>query len=303
MFRWHGIKKYYPLLHFLPIKLRAYVVNSRPLTLALPLVGGFFIIHASVPGLSFFTLDPLKIILALLVLALINAGGNNINAAFDYRIDEINKPYRPIPRGLITIKESVWFGSILVSVAVLLSLIVNPLFVLLVCVLAAATILYSAPPFRFKTKLWINNGWQALTRGVIGVLAAWSVYGGVNLQTAAISATLFMFILAAQTSKDFPDVKGDGGFGVRTLPVVYGPEAAAKIVKLMLPGPFVVLLLTIVLGMLPMTGLVLLILAIPTAYLAKNLRNIENLRVENNRSWVTFYICMLGFLVGFSLIL
>lgn len=48
---------------------------------------------------SMWKIDPTELILAVLVVALVDAGGNAINDVYDVEIDRINKPDRPIPRG------------------------------------------------------------------------------------------------------------------------------------------------------------------------------------------------------------
>lgn len=300
-FLWrYGIKFAYPRLP-LSVKTRAFIQNSRPLTLLLPLAGGYFVIQASLQHLMLQTPNLMKTLLALLALIFVNAGGNNLNSIFDVEIDAINKPYRPIPRGILTKREVGLFSGILLLSAVSLSLLVNPTFQMFVAALIMLTIIYSAPPVRLKRMLWINNVSQAVARGVLGVLAAWSVYSPITRGAVAMSLVLFSLILWSQSSKDIADLSGDRAFGVKTLPVVYGIPATYRIMMCMVPIPFVTTTILVYLGWLPMGSLSILLLFPLAAYIPRGTTQLN--RTENTMGWLAFYGATIGFLLIFSLIL
>ena len=294
---YHGIKKAYPRLP-LSTKTRAFIQNSRPLTLMLPLVGGYFVIQASLPHLTLLTPDLVRTLLALLALVFVNAGGNNLNSIFDAQIDAINKSYRPIPKGVLAKREVGLFSGILLVSAMSLSLLVNPTFQIFIITLITLTIVYSTPPIRLKRRLWINNVSQAAARGVLGVLTAWSVYSPITKEAIGMSLVLFSFILWAQSSKDLVDLPGDKAFGVKTLPVVYGTKGTYRIMTCMAPLPFATTTILIFLKWLPTETLLTLLLLPLVLYIPRGTTQIRT--HENTMGWICFYLSMLLFLVVFS---
>lgn len=301
-----GIKQYYrDIIGFVPLKLRALLVNSRPFTLLLPTVGGWLLVEASLISASVPTADPVMMSLGLISLALINAGGNNVNSAFDWKIDEINKPYRPVPRRLLKVEEAATFGVVLLLLGIASACFVNLAFINFTLTLSALTLCYSVPPFRLKSRLWANNFSQALIRGVLGPMACWSIFGDpFSTHPLALSSIMFSFILPAQASKDLDDANGDSAFNVRTLPVVYGRRKAVRICRVAIFVPFVLVVAYTFLQVLPSRSVWLLALIPLTAYFGWSLGVERRLdRFENNRSWVLFYVCMLAFPLGFLLVL
>ena len=294
---YYGIKKAYPRLP-LSTKIRAVIQNSRPLTLMLPLVGGYFVIQASLPHLILLTPNLLTTLLALLALVFVNAGGNNLNSIFDVEIDAINKPYRPIPRAILSRKEVGLFSGILLVSAVSVSLFVNPTFQMLAITLIMLTIIYSTPPIRLKRRLWINNVSQAVARGVLGVLTAWSVFSPITKEAIGMSLVLFSFILWAQSSKDIADLTGDKAFGVKTLPVAYGISGTYRIMSYMASLPFATTSILVFLKWLPTQSLLTLLLFPLVLYIPRGTTQIST--HENTIGWICFYLSMLLFLLVFS---
>lgn len=300
--RYYGIKQLYPRLRFLGVKLRAVLSNSRPFTLLLPLVGGYFVVQTSLGHWTIPTPDPLKTALALLALMMVNAGGNNVNAIFDVEIDRVNKPYRPIPSGLLSRTEAGVVAAKLFLLALAKAYFVNTTFFLLLTVLVLATIFYSAPPLRLKQFLWTNNIHQAFIRGVLGVLAAWSIFSPLTIQTVAMASVMFFLILPSQASKDFGDVAGDTEFRIRTLPVIYGPSKAILYMKLLLLMPFVLVLAWTWAGVFPIWTLTFMFLA-PITWVFVHSLMTPSQKLENTKGWALFYGLMLASLGIFSLVL
>jgi len=230
-----------------------------------------------------------------------------VNSVFDVEIDRVNKPTRPIPRGILSRRLVMGFGIGLMGVAGALSLtrLSNPVFVALALSILALTLAYSVPPIRLKKRLWWNVGSQAFIRGVLGPLAAWSIYAPLSPEVFGMTIVMFLFILAAQSSKDFPDIRGDAAFGVRTLPVAYGVERSIFLIRAMLPLPVLAMMLLVGVGVLPpAAGFVLFIQAPLIILFGRWIQDTkENPYVENGKSWVLFYAIMVSLLLGFALTL
>jgi len=69
-------------------------------------------------------------------------GGVVFNDVFDARLDAVERPERPIPSGLIPIRQAALLGTILLLLGVLSGLAVNPVSALLAAGIAVAALIY-----------------------------------------------------------------------------------------------------------------------------------------------------------------
>lgn len=183
--------------------------------------------------------------LALLAAVFANAASNAWNQAFDADIDRVNKPDRPIPSGRASVPQAMALGHAcavlgLAAAAAHALLAHHGWFIGCVALGTFATWSYSAPPLRTKRRLVGALITIAVPRGFLVPLAAWSVVAAPStLEPFALGLVPGLFVLGAAATKDFADVAGDRAHGCRTLPVVLGPERAARWVAPFLWVPFV----------------------------------------------------------------
>lgn len=177
-----------------------------------------------------------EVAIASSVVALVSAGGYVINDYFDYKVDLINKPYRPIPSGRVSPKEVLYFSSILGVVGIALSAWFGPLsfaFVLLNSLLVYG---YSA-----KIKEW----------GIIGNIvvsfegSASIFYGSLVVyiqtgETGALTSTVvpmviaFVLLLGREIVKTIEDYYADSARGVKSLPRTIGLKESAAVASAVL---------------------------------------------------------------------
>ena len=293
-----GIRYNYPRVP-LSKKIKAIVANARPYTLILPVFGGWFVIQASLGHLMIPTPDMALTIMALLSMMLINAAGNYWNSIYDVDIDRINKPYRPLPSGLLSVREAKIIASVLTAGAMIAALAVKPVFFALAATGMVLTFFYSAPPVRFKARLWINNIAQGLIRGVLGPLTVWTVYAHITPDVLALTSVVFVLILTGQSVKDIPDMKGDAAFGIRTIPAVYGVSTCNRIVAIGAIASGALAATWSAMGILPWSTLVLYA-PMAAALVYFTLRPKETV-TENQMSWTVFYLAMVFTMLGFAL--
>ena len=67
----------------------------------------------------------LSVLLGTIVVFLMAGAGNVINDVFDWKIDAVNKPDRPIPSGRITVGNARIYAGILYAVSAVLSLVIS----------------------------------------------------------------------------------------------------------------------------------------------------------------------------------
>jgi 4-hydroxybenzoate polyprenyltransferase len=291
-----GIRKLYPRIP-LSVKLRALAANARPFTLLLPIVGGYLMVQASLGRFELPTPDPFITVGAVASMMLVNAAGNYWNSLADLEIDRINKPYRPLPSGVLSEREVRAAAGLMSILSVVVAWFINPVFFVLALAMMLATMAYSLEPVRLKKRLWLNNGSQALIRGVLGPLAMWSIYAPVGQSVMILASTMFLFIVTAQSIKDIPDMRGDSFFNVRTIPVVYGIDNTKGII---LGGYIWTGVLTVLLCM--GVGVLVPVLFVPTAFAFVYFTFKPRATItENNLAWNLFYASMLALILGFTL--
>lgn len=159
--------------------------------------------------------------LLLAAAALVTAAGNVINDYFDYDIDAINKPRRPLPSGAVTRGEARWlYILLLIAIAVCIALL--PLFE--GAWIGAWAILLHWYSSRLKRMYLAGNllvSAVAASGFVLGAAAAGDAAAG--MLPAGLT---FFFVLGRELVKDVEDIEGDRACGARTVPVVAGRRAA-----------------------------------------------------------------------------
>ncbi|QEE14966.1 UbiA family prenyltransferase [Promethearchaeum syntrophicum] len=218
------------------IKLKNYLEIMRPINCVM---GGFtvfiglLISHPEPDFLSFIqnSVNIFLIIAGFLIFFLVAGGTNAINDYFDYEIDKINRPNRPIPRGDITLKQSLQYYVFLNVIALILAIIIG--FITVNGILIPLIVLF----FQFIGYLY---AWKAKASGLPGNIIV-GVTSAVGFPFAAlfinkiqeIPSLIWAIYIAAsifQTSREFvkgmQDVEGDKKFKIKTIANLHGYKTA-----------------------------------------------------------------------------
>jgi geranylgeranylglycerol-phosphate geranylgeranyltransferase len=176
--------------------------------------------------------------LVLLVLSVItiNAGGNIINDIYDLKIDRINRPDRPLPSGAMSVAQARIYLIFLFAAGILLSWFISvEAFIIAGPISIPTLIAYSAC---FKRQPLIGNLIVSFMLGLAFVYVG-AAFG--NIQATLVMAALaFGFTLIREIVKDLEDMEGDSRVEARTLPLVWG-EAKTLNLVLLLMAAFVIL--------------------------------------------------------------
>jgi chlorophyll synthase len=174
---------------------------------------------------------------------LVCATSQAVNDWYDREVDAINEPNRPIPSGRI---PGDW-GFYIACAWTALSLVVA--FALGTWVFAAAALglalawAYSAPPLRLKRNGWWGNAACGLSyEGLAWITGAAVMLGGAA-PSGAILALALLYSAGAHgimTLNDFKSTRGDALMGIKSLPVLLGPDRAARLACLVMALPQVV---------------------------------------------------------------
>lgn len=278
---------------------RVYLELVRPFTLIAPIVGflsGAIIASGVMPNFI--------CLLGALSVAVLNAASNVNNQYFDLVIDRINKPFRPFPSGKITKRQMIIFTLLLYFGALILSLLVNLKLFFIILITAIISFYYSAPPLRVKKYPFLSNIFIALPRGMLLIVAGWSLTKPIfNIQPWFIGLIFALYLVGAASTKDFSDIKGDSQFGIQTLPVLYGVKRAAQMISPFFYIPFLFIPLGVIMHIIRPTALPLVLLTIWGLYTAKLImRSPRELTLEKNHiSWIHMYLILIVGQVGFAI--
>jgi len=162
---------------------------------------------------------PVPLLVAVVIL--VTGAGNVINDYFDYEIDRVNRPDRPIPASTVSLTGARTYALLLFLAGVLLSFGTTLLCALMAVVNALLLVLYAA---RLKAiPLAGNLAVSYLAASIFVFGGALSGIPGV-MTTLPIAAITFLGMVARELLKDGEDIEGDQAGGARTLPMVIGVQ-------------------------------------------------------------------------------
>jgi len=216
-------------------KVAAYVELVRPhnvLAAALSTALGYSTASRAV-GIH---LDMVDLVVACLVVALVAAGGYAVNDYFDYRVDLVNKPYRPVPSGRVTLKEVLELSVVLGIAGVLLSTYFGVLSLLYVVLNSIMVYAYSA---KIKETGFLGNlvvSLEGAATIVYGSLVVYLRTGTAEVLLASLipSSIAFTLLLGREVVKTIEDYYADAERGVRSLPRTIGLRASALVASAIL---------------------------------------------------------------------
>ena len=175
--------------------------------------------------LGFFFSNPLFIrfdlVFGLISAVFIIGGYNSFNAVFDIEVDKINKPHRPIPKGVISTTDALIASFIFFVAALLFGYLVNIYFLYIVIFMEILAICYSIPRINLKRRFILGTISASLFYTILMPLLGWSIN---YLAPPPIILIIYLFLVGTALSvlKDFEDIIGDSMHNVKTLPLHLG---------------------------------------------------------------------------------
>ncbi|CAL5225213.1 g7998 [Coccomyxa viridis] len=177
-------------------------------------------------GRSLQALLSAKVALLSAIAGSIAVGSCVLNDFFDYSVDIINEPNKPLPRHAVPLE-----GALLLSFALYTSVLIAgcmlepPALRAIIATSAAATLLYTPV---LKRLTFVKNVAVASVIALTPLTGALALGQGPGVLAAVAGpcAALFCGILHREILMDLNDVDGDRENGVHTVPVVLGKRAA-----------------------------------------------------------------------------
>jgi geranylgeranylglycerol-phosphate geranylgeranyltransferase len=238
-----------------------------------------------------------KILLACIVVFIITGAGNSINDYFDYKIDAINKPERPIPSGRISLNKAGFYSLSLLSIGTILAFILGLLPGLIALSTALLMVYYA---YSLKKKFLIGNIVISFLTGLT------FVFGGVIVGEILTSIILgffpFLTTLAREIVKDMEDVEGDRIEGATTLPIMRGVRissivAAFFLILASLSSPILYYLGILTIFYIPLLIIAVLIFLFYASSILKD-QSVKNARNVSNKLKIGMVIILIAYGLG-----
>ena len=157
----------------------------------------------------------------------------------DRHVDAINEPDRPIPSGRIPGRWGLWIALAMTVLSLIVGYQLGPWGFGATLLGVAAAWAYSVEPIRAKRSGWWGPGLCGLAYETLPwVTGAAVLAAGAPSVPVLIIATLYgLGAHGIMTLNDFKAIEGDRQMGLRSLPVVMGPDRAAKLACVIMAVP------------------------------------------------------------------
>lgn len=171
--------------------------------------------------------------LALTVGITCNIFITGLNQIADVAIDAINKPYLPIPSGMLKVGDATFivYTSLFISLGI--SLFVSPW---LFGIVAASSLIgwaYSMPPFHLKRHHIPSAIAISSVRGILLNAGGFIVFNYIVNNSSVfpndmkiLTAFIIIFSIVISWFKDLPDMEGDARYNIKTFAILYSARTA-----------------------------------------------------------------------------
>jgi len=170
----------------------------------------------------------IEIAYGMLAVFFIGAGSMPFNDYFDWEIDKLNHPKRPLSTGLFKPIFGLQLGIIFFIIGLILSILIN---ITCFSIGLFAVLLIIIYEISFKNKAFIGNIIVALTTSIS------FIYGGAIIgdliKPTFFTIISFLIFLAREVIMDVRDVEGDKINRI-TLPIRIGRKSSAKLASILI---------------------------------------------------------------------
>lgn len=295
-----GLGNSYDDVEYLPVKLRAYLDLTKPLS-TVGVMGAYFaasvfyFYYTGSPETVF--QDYQTIIFVVVTIGLAHGASQALNMAEDADMDSVteHKKDRPIPSGIVSAEEARTLAWILILAAVGRAYLTNPQFGVMVSILAFFGVFYNLSPIRAKERR-ISIPWQAVSRGLFSFPTVWAAYGKVwAIEAWVLGIFMFWYVFGFQNSADIIDKDVDEEYGIKTFVVMYGVRGTGTIAAGSTLLMIATILLSVEYSILPnrfiwMLGIIPFC-AFMLYHMIFNPQKVSNY-TGNHPSWTAYYIGM-----------
>jgi geranylgeranylglycerol-phosphate geranylgeranyltransferase len=167
-----------------------------------------------------------KLVLGFLSVFFISAATLILNDYFDLEVDLINMPNRPLPSGLVTVRDVIALSVVVTLLGLVASALISLQALLVALPVWIVGFLYN---WRLKRAGFLGNLMVSFSVGMT------VIFGGLVVELPFERPVWFFAIIAAlidlgeEIAGDALDAQGDSRIGSRSLALVWGSENALKL--------------------------------------------------------------------------
>jgi len=160
---------------------------------------------------------------------LLTASSMVINDLYDVKVDLINAPHRPLPKGLISRSGAAVYGFLLSLLGLFSSLQINFTCFLIALISFAVSFLYNA---KFKVYGLMGNFMVSFCVAVPFIFGGFSVNSPSSLLLYIFSFAAFLANTGREVTKGIIDVEGDIVRNVMSVARKYGLDSAGRLASI-----------------------------------------------------------------------
>ena len=248
-------------------------------------------IGAAIDGFRYLSTN---LLLAMVVVFLVTAGGMAFNDYLDWEIDKYIHPERAIPSGKVSPKSILKFAIAIFLISLSLSFIIN-----IICfgIVATSILLLFLYEKFFKNQGLVGNISVAFLSSMTFVFGGASI--GKIYNASILSIMTFLLMLGREILMDVRDIKGDV-LRRTTLPMKFGKKYSVYLGCIFLIAALALVPIPFIFGIL---NIGYIIIAIPVYFLiiyaiSISLKNIKNIGKATDIMKIVMAIALIGFIVG-----
>lgn len=205
-------------------KVGGFVRLMRPINCVM--MGFAVFVGALLANPTFLSAEWFRVVFGFLTGFMLTGASMALNDYYDRQIDAVNEPKRPIPSGVVSVREALIFVLVFSVVGFVSAYLTSV--VCLVAAIIAWLILVAYVTVGKRTGL-LGNFLVSATVAIPFIYGSLVVTGLVQLNVLLFAAMAFLSNTGREVTKGIVDVKGDSAEGVKTIAVRYGERNAAVV--------------------------------------------------------------------------
>ena len=146
----------------------------------------------------------------------------------DDEVEDLAPSGRPLGRGLVSKNRMSIFSALLVVLGLTFSALINLDVLLIQLAFLVLYIIYSTEPIRLK-RIFPMKQVTVAVGGVIACLSAGLAAGFLTIQLLYLTGLFFLLTVGAHSLTDLRDIDSDRAAGVKTIPILWGPQFTIKL--------------------------------------------------------------------------
>jgi len=203
-------------------KVSGLVRLMRPINCAM--MGFAVFVGAVLADPQFYNAEWLGVLYGFATGFMLTAAAMTINDYYDRAIDAINEPFRPIPSGSVSVRESLAFVFALSAAGFVFSYLTNVMCLVVAAISWVVVVTYVTVGKRSGLP---GNFLVSTCVAIPFIYGSIAVLNYVPLSVLLFTLMAFLSNTGREITKGIVDVKGDKAEGIKTLAVRYGERNAA----------------------------------------------------------------------------